>query len=128
MNEPKIMEVVDNILYDCSTQTPISKISLMKLIPEIYSYKFDEDLLKETKVLDIGNSLSDYFYKYFKSKFQLSSLANDKMEATLKSVIKYSMNDHRVDTFRRLLAIGRNSYSGFIAEKYFILLQGKQII
>lgn len=128
INEPKIMEIYDNVIFNCSQEDPISKISLMRLIPEIFSFKFEGDLLSEYNVMGIKNTLAEYFYKYFKLQFQIKKLANEKMEATVKSIVKYCNEDFRIDLFRRFLNIGPNPISPYVLEKYFCLLKCKVLI
>ena len=127
LNEPKIIEIYDSIIYNCSKEKPISKGSLMKLIPEIYGFKFEKEMnLSDFNSLDL--TLADIFLNFFRNQFQIVSLANEKMESTIKSVLMFCSEDSRIDLFRRLLGIGLNPISQFISEKYFIILKCKIFI
>lgn len=131
INQSKLSEVYDNIIYNCSLQMPISKFSLIRLIPEILAFKFEQDMIigrsvKENMILIQGkNTLANNFYNYFLTQFNVPKLAMEKMESTLKSIITYSNENKKIELFRKLIGIGSNCYSNFIAEKYFNILKCK---
>lgn len=93
------------------------------LIAELYSEKIDYDLKHE---LDDHKMLFDeFFIILMKDKFRMKSIIKKNSEDSIASIIKYSIEDKRIDLARRFLGIGENKLRIEVMEEYFTLLKSK---
>lgn len=122
---------IERIKYGCSKNKPITKKSLLNLIPEIYNEKIDydtkSDLSNERKM-----PFDEFFYKFMEEKFKLRKLVKKHCEETILSILEYSSIikidldvDHRIDLIRRFLGIGEDRLSKFVFEIYLVLVKCK---
>ena len=127
----KLANFIDRIKHGCSKNIPISKKSLLYLIPELYNEKIYSD-----NKLDLANKrrmgFEDFLYNYMKDKFKLRKIIKKHCEETILSIQKYSSKnklwlgqDSRIDLIRRFLGLSENKLRSQILDLYLVLLKGK---
>ena len=100
----------------------MSLLSLLNIIPELYSDKIERDLnCSEHKML-----FDEFFLFYMKEKFKLKKIIHRNCEETIYSIIKHSQEDDRIDLARRFLGIGDEKLRGELLDIYFIILKSEK--
>ena len=99
--------------------------SLLNIIPELYNDKIEYDTKHELD--DFKIQFDEYFYLYMNDKFKHKKIVNKNCEETIYSIMKYSIDDKRVDLNRRFLGIGDDRLRREVLDIYFILLKSRKI-
>ncbi len=97
--------------------------SLLNLIAEIYNDKIEYDLkheMNEFKML-----FDEFFIKFMTDKFKLKKIIRTNTEKTIISIIKYSVQDKRIDLARRFLGIGEDKLRIELLDIFFVLIKSK---
>jgi hypothetical protein len=118
----KLSHYVERIQYNISKEKPISKKSLLNLIPDLYNEKIENDSKSE-----LNGSLKlffdDFLFKYLTDKFKLKKIIQKNVEQLVMSVLKYNKDDKRIDVFRRMLGIGDDKIRREVLDIYLTLLK-----
>ena len=86
-NKTKIYDYIERIKFSCTKTKPISKISLLKLIPEIITEKKESDEENErNKKMKL--TLADFLINYIQKKFKLHKIVKQNTEGTIMSILK----------------------------------------
>lgn len=117
----KIDDFLLRIKYKCSKYFPLSKTSLLKLIPELIHEKKESDEECE-KISTSKLFFSEFFVKYFIDKFKLKKIIQQNTEETIMAILKYSSEDKRIDYFRRFLSIGSDPIRREVLDIFLIIL------
>jgi hypothetical protein len=123
----RLTNFIERIKYNCSPYKPISKKSLLNLIVDIYNEKiyenskieFDKNDIHRKKKLDI------FFYDYMHNKFKMKKMVKQHCEETIMSILKYNMEDPKIDLFKKFLGVGDEQYRREIFDSYLLLLKCK---
>ena len=85
----KLANFIERIKFGCSKNLPISKKSLLYLIPELYNEKIYSD-----NKFDLSNKkrmgFEDFLYGFMHEKFKLKKIIKKHCEETILSILKYS--------------------------------------
>jgi hypothetical protein len=122
ITQNKLTEFIEKIQYCYSKNKPISKRSIISLIPELYSEKIDLDLKYELAGVN-KMLMDDFFYKYFKDKFKLNKIIKKNCEQTILAVVKFSNEDPRIDLLRKFLGIGEGKIRREVLDVYLALIK-----
>jgi hypothetical protein len=115
---------VERIQYGCSKFKPISKKSLLNILPDIYNEKCENDNRADLE----GNNrmfLDEFLLYYMKDKFHLKKIIKKNSEEFIMGILKYSKEDTRIDLIRRFLGIGDDKYRREILDIYLTFLKSK---
>ena len=117
-------EYIERIKYNCSKNRPISRRSLLYLIPEVYNEKIDDDLKCDAEGKR-RRQFDEFFYLFMKDKFKLEKITKKHCEESLMAIIEYSKEDNRVDLLRRFLGIGEDKLRREILDIFLSLIRSK---
>ena len=107
LTKKTINDYIERIKFSCTKTKPISKISLLKLIPEIITEKKESDEENErNKKMKL--TLADFLINYIQKKLKLHKIVKQNTEGTIMSILKYSSEDIRIDYFRRFIGLGED--------------------
>jgi hypothetical protein len=124
LNSNRLINFIERIKFNCTQYKPLSKKSLLNLIPEILNEKIQHNNKCEMENLQ-KKKLDIFFYEYMQEKFKMKKLVNQHCEETIMSVLKYSGEDTRIDMFRKFLGISDDKYRKDILDLYLIILKCK---
>lgn len=96
----------------------------MSLIAELYVEKIDYDLKHE---FEHKMLFDEFFIFLMKDKFRVKSIVKKNSEESIASIIKYSIEDKRIDIARRFLGIGDNKLRIELLEDYLVLMKSNEI-
>ena len=126
LTQNKLSGFIEKIKYSYSKHKPISRKSLLNLIPEFYNEKIDLDnkleLEGKRKII-----MDEFFYNYMSEKFKLNKIIKKNCEQSIMSILKFSNEDSRIDLFRRFLGIGDDKIRREILDNYLIILKNLPI-
>lgn len=126
LTQNKLNQFIDRIKYQCTKNKPISKKSLLNLIPELYNEKNDYDFKLD---LEGGKrtQFDGFFFDFMNDKFKIKKIVKKNCEETIMAVMKYSAEDSRIDIFRRFLGIGDDKIRREIFDKYITIIKSLPI-
>ena len=97
----------------------MTKQSVLNLIPELYHEKMESD-----SILDVEGfnrlTFNEFFCVFMKGKFKL---IKTNTEQAVLSILKYSVEDQRIDMLRKFLGIGEGKIQREVMDCYFTLLK-----
>jgi len=121
LNKNRFESCIERVKYQITKALPLDKKSLLYIIPELYNEKVVNNLR-----LEIENKKKEFFdmfyYNYLKDKFKIDKIIRGHIESTILGVLKYSIEDSRIDTFGRFLGIG-NKLRREILDIFLIFLR-----
>ena len=122
LTQNKLISFVEKVNYGCSRVKPLSKESILNLIPDLYSHKFQDDNDREKENLPKQN-FDTFFLSFMQDKFKLKKLINKHAEETISGVINYDKDDNRILLFKRFLGIDKHKIYREVLDVYLVLLQ-----
>ena len=123
LTQNKLTDMVEKVNYGCSKVKPLTKQSLMNLIPDLYVQKFNNDNEKEKQNLPKLN-FDEFFLQFMTEKFKLQKLIRKHSEETISAILYYEKTDIRISLFKRFLGIDpKDKIYREVLDVYLILLQ-----
>lgn len=117
---------IEKIKFGCSKQTPISKKSLLGLIPEIINEKIEADIIADIDGLH-RMTLDEFLLKFLKDKLKLTKIAKKNCEKILLSILKYATEDIRIDIIRRFIGLGDSKIEREVLDCFLNILKNLPI-
>ena len=122
LSKNRLTTYIERIKYNITKAKPISMISLLAFIPEVYNEKMEND----TKMAFEGfrkNSLDDFLYQYLFERFKIKKLVKKHIEETILAILKYSPDDERIALFSQFLGLD-TQIRREILDHYLSLIKG----
>jgi len=69
--------------------------------------------------------LDEFFILLMKEKFRMKKIVKKNCEESIAGIMKYSLEDKRIDLSRRFLGIGENKLRIEVLEEYLSLIKSK---
>ena len=104
LEKSKLEHFIEKINYGISIEIPISKKSLLYLIPELLVEKLESDNRMDLEG-HIKYNLDEFFYVFMYEKFKLKKLIKKHIEETILSIFRNCDEDFRINLIRRFLTL-----------------------
>jgi hypothetical protein len=126
LNKNKLAHFIEKIRNNKTKYTALSKKSLLNLIPEIYNEKSEIDIksdMEGTRKL----LMDEFIYKFMCDKFKMNKIIKRNCEQTIMAIIKYSIEDSRVDLIRKFMGVGDDKIRREVLDVYLNILKNLPI-
>ncbi len=124
LKHTKLSDIIESIRFKAVKASPLSKESILSLIPEILNVKRSFEISNSNNNDEfVYKQFDEFFFNYMKSKFKLRKITSKHIAECILALLNYSKEDKRIDLFRRFLKVGNYSIKSEVVDALLIILQ-----